>query len=309
MAQFSTMRNLDIWYSKLDVDSIIANFADQIDRRRMKLVKGVRDKAISRDNVQASGKLTHLVDGEPRFVSLPPLVVPISELFPEAGAEQMTAAVHEVMRSYRVSLSDDHRRLVEQFRLVDVARKVVGVGSVGTRAWVALLLGRDSSDPLMLQVKEAQASVLEPYVGRSRYASAGRRVVSGQRLMQASSDIFLGWHRGVMPDGVTRDFYLRQLKDGKGGFDPSLDGARAVSGSTGRSAPGPWLVGMPAPVTRWPSPPTWGRATPSIARSSRSRRPTPTRTSATTRHSWQPSPTDGSRRSKGSDAARSARAV
>ena len=222
MAQFSLMPNLDIWYAKLDMDAVIQSVADQIDGRRMKMLKSVRDKAVSRDNVQASAKLTHLVDGEPRFLSMPPLVVPIHELFPEAGAAQVTAGIHEVMRSYRVSLSDDHRRLVEQFRLVDVARKVVGVGSVGSRAWVALLLGRDSGDPLMLQVKEAQASVLEPYVGRSRYASAGRRVVSGQRLMQASSDIFLGWHRGVMLDGVTRDFYLRQLKDGKGGFDPNM---------------------------------------------------------------------------------------
>ena len=222
MAEFATMRNLEIWYTRLDVETIIRRVQPHVDARRMKFLTGIRDKAAGRDNLQATSKLTTMVDGEPRFASVPPLVVPIRELFPDEQAGLLETTLHEGIRSYRTTLSDDHRRLMEQFRLVDFARKVVGVGSVGTRAWVALMLGRDSDDPLLLQVKEAQASVLEPYVGRSRYGSAGRRVVAGQRLMQASSDIFLGWHGAVMPDGVKRDFYFRQLRDGKGGFDPTL---------------------------------------------------------------------------------------
>ncbi len=222
MRQFSGMTALEIWYAKLELDQIMVNIAPTLDSRRTKLARGIREKAQGRDNLQAFGKLTTMVDGEPRFTHLPPLIVPLAELVSPDQAAAVTRQLHDVLRSYRATLSDDRRRLVEQYRLVDVARKVVGVGSVGTRAWMVLLLGRDSADPLLLQAKEAQASVLEPYVGRSRYEQAGRRVVAGQRLMQSSSDIFLGWHRGPGLDGVRRDFYLRQLRDGKGGFDPNL---------------------------------------------------------------------------------------
>jgi uncharacterized protein (DUF2252 family) len=122
-----------------------------------------------------------------------------------------------MVRSYRRTLSTDRRHLIEQFRFVDLARKVVGVGSVGTRAWILLMLGVDGEDPLFLQAKEAQPSVLERFVGKSQYANCGQRVVAGQRLMQATSDIFLGWqHVTAGVDGQPRDFYLRQLKDWKG---------------------------------------------------------------------------------------------
>jgi hypothetical protein len=200
----------------------LSKVRSNLDQRRARMVRSISTKAASRDSLQALSKLSHEVDGEPRFRSLPPIVVPIAEMVAPDQVAGLNARLHEVLRSYRGTLADDRRRLVEQYRLVDVAHKVVGVGSVGARAWVALLLGRDNGDPLLMQVKEAQASVLEPYVGRSRYDQAGRRVVAGQRLMQASSDIFLGWHRGVGMDGNRRDFYLRQLRDGKGSFDPAL---------------------------------------------------------------------------------------
>ncbi len=222
ITQFSTMNNLEVWYAKLEMDEIVARASAQLDARRVKALKGIQSKAVSRDNLQAFGKFTVEVNGEPRFASMPPLIVPVAELVTPEQAKQLNQFARDALRGYRSTLSDDRRRLVEQFQLVDVARKVVGVGSVGTRAWMALMLGRDSDDPLVLQIKQAQASVLEPYVGRSRYEHAGRRVVAGQKLMQAASDIFLGWHRAEGFDDVSRDFYFRQLRDGKGGFDPTV---------------------------------------------------------------------------------------
>ena len=170
--------------------------------------------------MHAFEKLTHLVDGEPRIISDPPLIVPIDELLP-AGSDR--EAIHDevrtLLRSYRRTLETDRRHLLEGFRFVDFARKVVGVGSVGTRAWIALFLGSDEQDPLFLQVKEAQQSVLEQFLGKSPYTNCGQRVVAGQRLMQATSDIFLGWqHVSSGLDGQERDFYVRQLKDWKGSF-------------------------------------------------------------------------------------------
>jgi uncharacterized protein (DUF2252 family) len=172
--------------------------------------------------MQVFAKLTHEVDGEPRIISDPPLIEPIAELATGVAAKQLTEGLHEILRSYRTTLQHDRRLLLESFRMVDVARKVVGVGSVGTRAWVALLLGRENADPLFLQLKEAQASVLEDYVGKSDVHNCGERVVNGQHLMQASSDIFLGWcHVSSGLDGRERDFYGRQLKDWKGSVEPS----------------------------------------------------------------------------------------
>jgi len=156
-----------------------------------------------------------MVDGEPRFVSNPPLIVPAQELF-GASADQVVENVRGVIRSYRRTLQGDRRHLLERFRFVDVARKVVGVGSVGTRAWIALFVGRDNQDPLILQIKEAQASVLEPFIAASKFANHGQRVVEGQRLMQAASDTMLGWIRTEGYDGIKRDFYVRQLWDAKG---------------------------------------------------------------------------------------------
>jgi len=174
-------------------------------------------KARTRDSMHAFSKLTHMVDGEPRIISDPPLIEPIEDLAQGLEAEQLTEALHDVLRAYRKTLPHDRKALLEQFRLVHVARKVVGVGSVGTRAWIALMLGRDEADPLFLQIKEAQPSVLEDHLGKSAFANCGERVVAGQRMMQASSDIFLGWTRVAAGlDGARRDFYGRQLKDWKG---------------------------------------------------------------------------------------------
>ena len=154
-------------------------------------------------------------------MSDPPLIVPLEELMPEVAAQQLREFLRGGFRQYRQSLQPDRRHLVEEFELVDVARKVVGVGSVGTRCWVVLMVGRDESDPLFLQIKEAEASVLEPYVGKSIYTNHGRRVVEGQRFMQSASDIFLGWDHFKHPDGSDRDFYVRQMWDGK--FSPQIE--------------------------------------------------------------------------------------
>ena len=166
--------------------------------------------------MKALGKLTEIVDGEPRIASDPPLIVPIEELASGVAKADIDDFVHGALRSYRRTLTTDRRHLLERFRYVHAARKVVGVGSVGSRAWIVLLLGRDETDPLFLQLKEAQASVLEPFLGGSRFNSHGQRVVEGQRLTQAASDIMLGWIRLTDPNDVSRDFYMRQLWDGKG---------------------------------------------------------------------------------------------
>jgi len=166
--------------------------------------------------MQVFKKLTQVVDGEPRIIGDPPLIEPIDHIFQGFRRDQIYEELHKIVRSYRSTLQYDRRVLLEEFRLVDVARKVVGVGSVGTRAWIALLLGRDGSDPLFLQLKEAQPSVLEEFTQKSTVKSNGERVVNGQHLMQAASDIFLGWTAVTGIDGVTRDFYGRQLKDWKG---------------------------------------------------------------------------------------------
>ena len=177
-------------------------------------------KARTRDSLQAFAKLTHEVDGHRRIISDPPLIVPIEELIPAQEARRdVDDELRGLIRSYRRTLETDRRQLLEGFDYVHSARKVVGVGSVGTRAWILLLLGRDDQDPLFLQAKEAQESVLERFVGKSRYPNAGQRVVAGQRLMQAASDIFLGWQRVTGLDGRQRDFYLRQLRDWKGSAD------------------------------------------------------------------------------------------
>jgi uncharacterized protein (DUF2252 family) len=173
-------------------------------------------KTRTKDSLRAFAKLTQLVDGEPRIVSVPPLIVPLAELVPHLQEQQTREAFQTFIRSYRRTLPPDRRRLIERYRDVDAARNVVGVGSVGTRAWIILLLGRDSGDPLFLQAKEAEASVLEPFLGKSEVGNHGQRVVEGQRLTQAASDIMLGWLRSSGLDGVERDFYVRQLWDAKG---------------------------------------------------------------------------------------------
>ncbi len=217
MASFATMKNLDVWYAHLDIDVTLAELGPQLARKLVKRTRNNLAKARTRDSMSAFSKLTRVVDGRARIVSEPPLIVPLDELVQGSERDQMFEWLRELLRSYRETPVHDRRVLLEQFRLVDFARKVVGVGGVGTRAWIALMLGNDGQDPLFLQMKEAECSVLEASLGPSDFANHGERVVAGQRLMQATSDIFLGWlHVESTPDGRARDFYGRQLKDWKG---------------------------------------------------------------------------------------------
>ena len=222
MAQLATMSTLDVWYSRIDVAALLAELESsrsKTDKRMAARTSKIMSKARTRDSIQALDKLTQVVDGQRRIISDPPLVVPAEELFPQVQADALSEQLHQLINSYRRTLQTDRRHLLEEFQFLQVARKVVGVGSVGTRAWILLLVGRDNDDPLFLQAKEAEASVLEEFVGKSGYANHGERVVAGQHLMQAASDIFLGWQQTQGPDGVTRDYYIRQLRDWKGSFE------------------------------------------------------------------------------------------
>ncbi len=217
MAEFAAMKNLDVWYAHLDIESTVQEFGSQFKPKVVKRTEKVLDKARTKDSLAAFSKLTTTVDGQARIIAEPPLIVPIDDLAEGTERDEVFDGLHELLRSYRATLQYDRRVLLEQFELTDFARKVVGVGSVGTRAWIGLLLGRDGQDPLFLQLKEAEASVLEDFVAPSEFRNHGERVVTGQRLMQASSDIFLGWlHVESGLDGQERDFYGRQLKDWKG---------------------------------------------------------------------------------------------
>jgi hypothetical protein len=229
MAGFAGMRTLDVWYSKLDVDQIMtaaaAGTAKKSERKLAARAEKNIAKARTKDSLQALTKLTEIVDGHHRIISDPPVVVPARELATMYGftPDEIGDVLHERLRAYRNTLPDDRRHLLERFELVDFARKVVGVGSVGTRAWIALFQGRDGEDPLFLQIKEATASVLEDHLPKSKFRQPGERVVQGQRMMQAASDIFLGWTKGVQED---RFYYWRQLRDMKGSalverFDPT----------------------------------------------------------------------------------------
>lgn len=216
MRDFAPMRNLDVWYARIDVEEMLRDFSTRATAKQRERMQKNFEKSRTKDSLKAFGKLTEVVDGEPRIVSDPPLLVPVSEIAGSEQADETTATFRGLLRQYRRSLAGDRRHLLERYRFVDAARKVVGVGSVGTRAWVVLMLGRDGEDPLFLQAKEAQTSVLEPFLGKSEFANHGQRVVEGQRLMQSASDILLGWLKATGLDGVERDFYLRQLWDSKG---------------------------------------------------------------------------------------------
>jgi uncharacterized protein (DUF2252 family) len=228
MATFAGQRDLEVWYAHLDIEALLPEIEQEVGAKQEKRIEQNLAKARTKDSMRAFDKLTHLVDGEPKIVSEPPLVVPIAELFPELDAKQLVDVLRRIIRQYRASLQNDRRVLVEGFRLADVARKVVGVGSVGTRAWIMLMLGRDDQDPLFLQVKEADSSVLESFVGTSAFKNHGQRVVEGQRLMQASSDIFLGWTTLTGIDGVKRDYYVRQLWDWKVSADVETASAKGM---------------------------------------------------------------------------------
>jgi uncharacterized protein (DUF2252 family) len=215
MHAFAAMGTLELWYARIELDEIVA-LTEQVSAKQQRRFEKNLDKARSKDSLKAFAKLTEVVDGRPRFVSDPPLITPVEELIGPDRRTELDAYLRRVMRGYGRTLSTDRRRLLSRFHYADAARKVVGVGSVGTRAWILLLLGRDGDDPLILQFKEAQASVLEPFLGRSEFDHHGRRVVEGQRLTQAASDILLGWVRTPDFEGVPRDFYVRQLWDAKG---------------------------------------------------------------------------------------------
>jgi uncharacterized protein (DUF2252 family) len=233
MAEFAQMPVMEIWYAHLDEDQLMAAVRGvvaqstkkakgkkakkeaKLAKTAGKLAEKSAEKAHTRDSLQALSKLGELVDGTYRIVSQPPVVVPARDLAATYGLspEEVERAIRGQFRAYRATLQDDRRRLLERFQIVDVARKVVGVGSVGTRAFIVLLQGRDARDPLFLQVKEATASVLEDHLGKSRYKQHGERVVQGQRMMQAASDIYLGWTKGL---DTSRHYYWRQLRDMKG---------------------------------------------------------------------------------------------
>jgi len=217
MRTFAGMTNLDVWYAHMDMDQLRAQFDSQLRARQRKALDKGLAKARTRDSMQEVAKLTRMVDGRPRIISDPPLLVPIDELMTtEADPAAIEKFLLGMIARYQRTLETDRRYLLEQYQFVDMAFKVVGVGSVGTRCWIVLMLGRDDSDPLFLQVKEAEPSVLSRFVGASKYANQGQRVVAGQRLMQASSDIFLGWqHTDAGVDDQPRDFYVRQLRDWK----------------------------------------------------------------------------------------------
>ena len=215
MRGFAAMGNLDVWYARLDVDALLAEVAEVADRKQMKAAEKNVAKAHKKNSLKAFDRLVHEVDGEPRIISDPPLLVPARELVSDDQRHELEERIKQMLGRYRESLKGDRRHLFDSYRFVEMARKVVGVGSVGTRAWVLLMMGRGGHDPLFLQAKEAEASVLEPYAGASEFGNHGERVVEGQWLMQASSDILLGWLPAFGMDDKERDFYVRQLWDGK----------------------------------------------------------------------------------------------
>ncbi|MET9609293.1 DUF2252 domain-containing protein [Streptomyces sp. NPDC006512] len=216
MISFAGMGNLDVWYTKINDTGLKDLTTGRLHKKGRKKLDRALAKARARDTLQVFGKLTQLVDGRPMIAADPPLLVPMADLLPDAERTTLERQFRALIDRYGLTLPSDRRHLLADYQLVDVARKVVGVGSVGTRCWIFLLLGRDGEDPLFLQAKEADTSVLADHVGASQYRNQGERVVAGQRLMQATSDMFLGWERVEGIDGKRRDFYIRQLRDWKG---------------------------------------------------------------------------------------------
>ena len=230
MAQFAAMRNLEVWYTRFEIEALMPQLRSQIKAKMRKRLDKLVSKALSRDHMHAFARLSQEVDGERRIVSEPPLIVRLDDFADTAERDRIRTDLRRLLRDYSLTLQHQRRTLLEQFRLVDLARKVVGVGSVGTGAWIALLLGRDGQDPLVLQIKEAQLSVMEEFVGASEYRNSGERVVAGQRIMQASSDIFLGWLKVDQSIyGGSRDYYVRQLRDWKGSVVIEAMDPRALS--------------------------------------------------------------------------------
>jgi uncharacterized protein (DUF2252 family) len=215
MREFAQQSLMDVWYAHLDIEQAIGTFRAQMNKKMLKAARGLLAKAHTSDSTKALRKLTTVADGRRQIISDPPMIAPIEDVFSDVQADAIYAEIRTVLGKYGRTLQSDRRHLLERFSLVHVARKVVGVGSVGTRAWIVLMDAGDGAEPLFLQAKEAQPSVLAQYCGQSQYSNEGERVVAGQHLMQAESDIFLGWTRATGPDGIGRDFYVRQLKDWK----------------------------------------------------------------------------------------------
>jgi uncharacterized protein (DUF2252 family) len=222
MRRFAGMQELDVWYARADAEQLQALAAERLHKRERTRLSAQLAKARTHDSLQAFEKLTKVVDGERRITSVPPMIERAADLLPDVQREALEDMIRDLIERYGHSLQSDREHLLRKFTMVDMARKVVGVGSVGTRCWIVLMLGRDGEDPLFLQAKEADESVLAPYAGASEYATQGERVVAGQRLMQAASDIFLGWEHVHALDGMERDFYVRQLRDWKGIAEPSM---------------------------------------------------------------------------------------
>ncbi|MCX2946890.1 DUF2252 domain-containing protein [Lentzea sp. NEAU-D7] len=219
MARFAEQGDLAVWYTHASAEDVKSLLKAHADKARQQRFAREQAKARARDSLQAYRKLTSVIGGRRRINADPPLLVPVGHLMPDTEREDLEFLVQDLLAGYAASLSPDRRHLLSGFRFVDMARKVVGVGSVGTRCWIVLLHGRDEDDPLLLQVKEASRSVLADHLPgrpRARHGSEGERVVTGQRLMQAAGDIFLGWETAEGIDGLTRDFYVRQLRDWKG---------------------------------------------------------------------------------------------
>ena len=218
MLEMAEKRAIDLWYTRLDTD-LIQGYVAALGGKDAKRMARDLTRAENKHDLRALSRLTAEVEGRTRLRSDPPLLVPARELLEGDERARFTESLEEALRKYRLTLPRDRRAAYDLYRYRDMARKVVGVGSVGTRAWVILFFGRDDGDPLFMQAKQAQASVLERFVGRSRFRCAGRRVVEGQRLMQAVGDILLGWYDVTGFDGRHYDFYVRQLWDGKGSFN------------------------------------------------------------------------------------------
>ena len=219
MLEFADMKTLDVWYALADMERLLADIQTTALKADVVKANKMVSKVMSRNSVQAMKKLTVVEGDQLRIVSQPPLVVRIEDVLQSQGLEYLQQLLSSVESEYADTLSADRRHLFAQYTLRDAARKVVGVGSVGTRCWIALFTGKDDSDPLFLQLKEAQASVLERFTAPSEYSNHGERVVQGQRIMQAVSDVFLGWEKIADVNIVTRDFYVRQLRDWKGSVD------------------------------------------------------------------------------------------
>ncbi len=229
MRAFSKMGAMNVWYAHFDVDAFIGELDQEMDKKAHKRVRKALEKSKAKNSTRAVGKLTEVVDGCLRVKSDPPIVVPLRDIVEASGHDMpedvdMESVVSLVLRRYRDTLAPERAMLLDQYRGVDIAHKVVGVGSVGMQAWIVVMEGADKDDPLVLQVKEATDSVLERFVGRASQASHGQRVVEGQRAMQTASDSLLGWTRLPIPDGRVRDFYVRQLWDGKGSVDLDVIG-------------------------------------------------------------------------------------